>query len=381
MPFSLALLLDGESSVLERIRDLLAQAGTDVVAVATPDEALALLGERPAAVVLAILEGDRAPEKRRFLDALVGARLSGRGGSGAETILGRSEESERLRDRLQELAASQLPVLFTGEPGSGRAHAARCLNALASPAEPFVVVDAAERAETLANRLRNSPGTVFVASIEGVAWPAQQAFATTVASGRSRARLMASTSVDPGVAAEEGRLVPELLAVFGDAIVRVAPLRERPSDIAVLVRRFVEELRRLNGLPPITLAPEALAALESHGWPDNVRQLRNAVETAVILAGDGTVRLKDLPEYLHGGVGPADPGIRGDRRFREAKRSIVEAFERSYLKDLLNRHGGNVTGAAEHAGMLRSALQRLLRKHDLRSADFRGTESPRFFAS
>jgi DNA-binding NtrC family response regulator len=64
--------------------------------------------------------------------------------------------------------------------------------------------------------------------------------------------------------------------------------------------------------------------------------------------------------------------VAADRQFRAAKRSVVDAFERSYLSDLLKRHGGNVTAAAETAGMLRSALQRLLRKHDLRSSSFRG---------
>lgn len=378
MRLSLALVLDEVSSVRDRIRDLLRQAGTDVVAEATPEEALALVDSRQVAAVVAILDGEKAPEQRRFLERLIIAQPPDLAESGAELILGRSKESARLRYRLQELAASQIPVLFTGEAGSGRAHAARRLNALSGPAEPFLVV---EQAETVGERLRASRGTVFVSSLENVPWPAQQALATALASGPGLARFMASTSVDPRVAAEEGRLLPELVSAFGDAIVRVPPLRERPSDIAVLVRSFIEELRRLNGLPPITLAPEALASLEAHGWPGNIRQLRNAVETAVILAPDGTVRVKDLPDYLHGGVGPTDPGIRGDRRFREAKRSIVEAFERAYLKDLLNRHGGNVTGAAEHAGMLRSALQRLLRKHDLRSADFRGTESPRTYAS
>ncbi len=57
--------------------------------------------------------------------------------------------------------------------------------------------------------------------------------------------------------------------------------------------------------------------------------------------------------------------------FREAKREVVERFERSYLGDLMQRHGGNVTAASQQAGMLRSALQRLLRKHGLRSAEFR----------
>ena len=140
--------------------------------------------------------------------------------------------------------------------------------------------------------------------------------------------------------------------------------------VAVLARRFVEGLCRINNLPPIEISAEALDALGEFDWTGKPEQLRNAVETAVILASDGTIRVKDLPAAVRG---RAASGVRADRRFREAKRSVVDAFEQSYLSDLLRRHGGNVTAAAESSGMLRSALQRLLRKHEIRSSTFRGS--------
>ena len=143
------------------------------------------------------------------------------------------------------------------------------------------------------------------------------------------------------------------------------------GDVAQRVRDYVEGVRELNGLPPITVAPEALAALARHDWTGREGELRNAVETAVILAGDGALRLRDLPASVQDGTMTGSGEVRADRRFRDAKRSVVDAFERAYLSDLLRRHGGNVTAAAEHSGMLRSALQRLLRKHDIRSSSFR----------
>ena len=88
------------------------------------------------------------------------------------------------------------------------------------------------------------------------------------------------------------------------------------------------------------------------------------------------IRLQDLPEGLREAVSapsaaPRPVAMSVRRRFREAKREIVEAFERSYLSDLMEHHGGNVTAASQEAGMLRSALQRLLRKYDFKSAAFR----------
>ena len=100
----------------------------------------------------------------------------------------------------------------------------------------------------------------------------------------------------------------------------------------------------------------------------------------MIVATEGTIRVKDLPEYVQRAAGLTEADVRAGGRFRDAKRSVVDAFEHAYLEDLLKRHGGNVTGAAEQSGMLRSALQRLLRKHELHSADFR-QRAPRSYAS
>ena len=93
----------------------------------------------------------------------------------------------------------------------------------------------------------------------------------------------------------------------------------------------------------------------------------------MILATDGKIRPSDMPDRVRE-VEPAPATAGGSwapRRFRDAKREVIEAFEGRYLSALLERHGGNVTSASQEAGMLRSALQRLLRKYRLRSADFR----------
>jgi DNA-binding NtrC family response regulator len=351
MESPLALVVDDDPSVRERARDALRSAGIEAAAVATAHEAFDVL--------------------RAHL------RAEERGVPGR--IAGRSRASEELRRRLHELAASVSPVLLTGESGSGRRYLAEYLHALSHEKGEFVVVPIADP-EALDAALARDGGTIFVAPLEKLTWAAQDALAAALSAGRVRPRVVASTDVDPQRAAEDSRLSPALVAAFGAATVNVPPLRERRADIAVLVRTFIEELRRLNRLPPLTVAPEALTALERYAWPGNVSQLRSAVESAVILAADGSIRVKDLPEYVLKPEGPGSADMDSSARFRDAKRLVVDAFERSYLEDLLKRHGGNVTGAAEQSGMLRSALQRLLRKHELHSADFR-LKTPRTYAS
>jgi len=369
----LALVLDDDPSVRDRARDALARAGIDAVTVATPREALDLLRAHPLAVVVAIVGDTPSPVPRTVLLEL--CRLRADDGRGVEQphIQGRSQAAETLRRRVSDLAASRAPVLFAGEAGSGRRHAALSLHALSDEADSFVVVPSGDRL-ALEAALSGGQGTVFLPSLEQLAWSAQEALAAALTSRATGPRVAASIGVDPHRAADEGRLSRGLVAAFSGSIVRVPPLRERRADISVFVRAFIEELRGLNRLPPLVVAPQAMTALERSEWPGNLRQLRSAVESAVMLASDGTVRLRDLPELVQGDAESAVSAVRADRRFREAKRLVVDAFERSYLEDLLKRHGGNVTGAAEQSGMLRSALQRLLRKHEIHSADFRGSD-------
>ena len=409
MQLPIALVWDSDASVRESIGGTLKQAGfATILHAASPRDlepargapvALLLAGAETAAAIpyeaieaarrawpgaaWAVFAGDggegaeraaregaidllaRPPHPERLRAVAVRALESGRGLSGDAALVGRSRTVERLRQEVARIAEQMTPVLIVGEPGSGRTHVARALHAAWGSPGAFEV------AESVRPGRRAEGGLVFVRDVERLPWDDQAALAT--------GRFVASTSLDPARASEEGRLHPTLVAAVGDAVLRVPALREHPEDIPLLARSFVEGLSRLNGLPPIAFEPATVEALERHPWPGNVKELRDAVETAVILAADGVVRVRDLPEPLRGVTDGPAPGVRADRRFRAAKRAVVDAFERAYLTDLLGRHRGNVTGAAENSGMLRSALQRLLRKHDLRSVDFRrpgGTKQP-----
>ena len=431
----LALVFDTDPSIREAVSGLLRESGFEPFEAASPQQALELLRARSVAVavlgvassrdasydlvgrslrlrptaVVAVMDAEapvrwteaawagafdvlerppegprlaafarRATAQHRLLEELRRLRALSES-DGPIAIVGRSEGIEALRRRVGRLAETSSPVLFVGEPGTGRAHAARALAARGG-SDVEVVVAGAPGAE---RRLLGDPGAapsagvlgrdlpVHVVAIEALPFPAQERLAVVLASERGGARVTASTTLDPEVAAADGRLHPELVAAFRSGIVPIPPLRDRREDVAVLTRAFLEGLRRLNSLPPIGVEPEALERLEAFSWPGNVRELRDAVETAVILVADGTLRARDLPGVLAGSPHKPQPGVRSDRRFREAKRRVVDAFERAYLVDLLEQKRGNVTGAAGRAGMLRSALQRLLRKHDLHSASFR----------
>jgi DNA-binding NtrC family response regulator len=149
------------------------------------------------------------------------------------------------------------------------------------------------------------------------------------------------------------------LAVFR---ISVPPLRERPSDVPLLIDHFVKQFARG---PNTRLAPEDVERLSRHGWPGNVRELRNMIERACALSRTDTL---DLGDAL-GGKGTPSPlgaAIPLDLPFKMAKAQVVDQFEKEYLRALLEKHGGNLSAASRNAEVDRKHLRELLRKHGLR---------------
>ena len=134
------------------------------------------------------------------------------------------------------------------------------------------------------------------------------------------------------------------------------PLRERGTDIPLLIQHFVN-----NFGPGLTVTPEDMARLVRHSWPGNVRELRNVIERACLLARGSTINLEDAL------VSEAAPslGIRTDLPFKEAKGQLVERFEHEYIEDLMRRHKMNLSAAAREAQIDRKHLRELIRKYGL----------------
>jgi DNA-binding NtrC family response regulator len=335
---------------------------------------------------------ERARRQIELIDRCVARR--GAEGTDDAVLVGRSGATVRLSDELATLAEDDGPVWLRGEPGSGRQAAARRLHARSARREgPFVVVACGAltrgpRDSVWSAVQRSTPGgrgpleqarggTLFLDGVTRLSLESQEALARALdETPRADVRIVVSSEHSPDRAVERGILLEDLAGRLGRSVVSVAPLRDRTEDVAPLAREFAARIAEVNRIADLQFSPEAIAALEGHHWPGNVRELREAVEHAAILAIDGLIRPGDLPDTIRGERAPR-PAADGPaaslskRAFRDAKREVVDAFEEAYLRDLLERHTGNVTAASQQAGMLRSALQRLLRKHGLRSAEFR----------
>jgi len=177
-------------------------------------------------------------------------------------------------------------------------------------------------------------------------------------------RIISSTGRNLEAEVAAGRFREDLYHRLSVVPIRVPPLTERREDIPDLVFYFVEQISQQTGLPKRKIGEDAIAVLQSHDWPGNVRQLRNNVERLMILAGgdpEAVISASMLPQDV-GSMVPSMPnGNGGEHLMGLPLRDAREVFEREYLVAQINRFGGNISRTAEFVGMERSALHRKLK--------------------
>jgi two-component system nitrogen regulation response regulator NtrX len=177
-------------------------------------------------------------------------------------------------------------------------------------------------------------------------------------------RVLSATSRNLADEISAGRFREDLYYRLNVVPVRIPPLRERREDIPELVGHFLARFAAEKRIQTPELSKEAMAALQAHDWPGNVRQLRNIIERTLILTpGDrvGCIEVDLLPSEIidsqnSAGLGGASMAIMGSP-LREAR----ESFEREYLKIQIRRFSGNISRTASFIGMERSALHRKLK--------------------
>ncbi|MFM8700170.1 MAG: sigma-54-dependent transcriptional regulator [Hyphomicrobiales bacterium] len=312
----------------------------------------------------------------------------------ASEIIGQSVVINHLRQAIEKVAITNARALIVGPPGSGKELAARTLHQASARANgPFIVLNASTilpeyiEAEMFGTEeLSGSPrrigafeeahgGTLYLDEIADMPEDTQgkilrvlidQSFQRVGGSSKVTVdiRVISSTSRDLAREIERGRIREDLLHRLSVVPLRVPGLAERRDDIPLLVDYFLDQISQASGLPRRLIADDALAILQSHDWPGNVRQLRNNIERLMILA-EGDVSVPVTAEFLPQDIGslvPATPqGQGGEKLMSMTLRDAREEFEREYLIAQINRFGGNISRTAEFIEMERSALHRKLK--------------------
>jgi two-component system nitrogen regulation response regulator NtrX len=177
-------------------------------------------------------------------------------------------------------------------------------------------------------------------------------------------RVLSATSRDLQQEIAQGRFREDLFYRLNVVPVRLPPLRERREDIPELANHFVARFAAERRVPPPILSDEAIAALQAHDWPGNVRQLRNIIERTIILAPCERVERIEvdmLPAEILESQGTPTLSSQAMTIMGSPLREARESFEREYLRIQIRRFSGNISRTASFIGMERSALHRKLK--------------------
>jgi len=324
--------------------------------------------------------------------------------SGA-TILGSSAAIAGLLSEIAVVAASDLPVLVTGETGVGKELVARHVHAGSRRRdEALIHVNCAALPESIAESelfghvqgaftgaVRDRAGkfevadggSLFLDEVGELPLSLQPKLLRALQEGeiqrigsdrhhRVDVRVVAATNRDLAAEVDRGRFRADLYHRLAVYPIRVPPLRERREDIPLLATHFADAARRRLGLGPLRLGEEVRARLAAADWPGNVRELENVVSRAVLRAAAGKPpgaaiavgldHVDVLDAARRAGGAPANPASGAAGPLRER----VEEFQRRLVREAVERNGGNHAAAARELGMHRANLHHLVRRLGIR---------------
>ncbi len=346
--------------------------------------------EKPFKADRLVLVAERALETSRLRKEVTELRKKS---SDSLELIGTSQAMNQLKQTIERIAPTNSRVMIFGASGSGKEMAARAIHQLSPRANgPFVTVNAAmitpERMEIELFGTEMTGGERKIGALEeahgGVLYidevadmPREtqnkilrvlvdQSFERVGGNKRVKVdiRIISSTAQNLEAMIAEGRFREDLFHRLAVVPLSIPPLADRREDIPQLVNFFVRQLTEQAGIKPRKIGDDAMAVLQSHGWPGNVRQLRNNVERLLILArgddNDSEITASLLPSEV-GDMLPRVPTQSDQHIMSLPLREAREVFEKEYLIAQINRFGGNISKTSEFVGMERSALHRKLK--------------------
>jgi DNA-binding NtrC family response regulator len=310
---------------------------------------------------------------------------------GLKQIIGESQQFLEKVRCVPRFARCDATVLISGESGTGKELFARAIHYLSPRADrPFVPVNCGALPENLVESeifghkrgaftgaaddrgglIREAEGgTLFLDEIDCLTPQAQVKLLRFLQDGEYRSvgsgqirhaniRVIAAANADFKQILSLGKFREDLFYRLSVLTLTLPPLRERPGDILLLTRDFLEKQAAIMNIQAKNISLAALNRLVVHPWPGNVRELHNVLMRAIVLSDRHEIELSDLNL-------PEDGHAIEDQSFQTMKSRIVWRFEHDFLKSVLHAHRGNITRAAFAAKKNRRAFWQLLRKHGL----------------
>lgn len=277
-----------------------------------------------------------------------------------QALPGSSRPSQRTRERLHALATLRTPVLFIGEPGSGRSTAARALHNQGNDS-PFIQMDA--KHFSCRRSLPSSESTIYLRDVEHLNHSAQTFWARRLDRRfvEDSPRFIASTSV---LLDQDPNFRPDLARELLRFKIDLFPLRSRQEDIPALSASMISRIGTELGRSALTLTPAAIKLLSEQRWPGNLAELHTVIERAIAFSVGSTIPRNIVSEILSELEESVD----------EIRRTHL-LHERDHLLSAMRATGGNISQTADVLGKSRSAIYRLISKHQIRVSRYRSGRS------
>jgi len=337
----------------------------------------------------ALRQTELVAENRELREELEGKARFG-------SLVGEAPRLLAVLDVAAKVARRDVPVLITGESGTGKELVAQAIHQHSERrGGRFVAINCGALPQTLleselfgfrkgaftgADREHRGllqvadRGTLFLDEVGNLPMDVQKALLRFLQEQefyrvgdtqphKVDVRVVSATNVDLQAAVEQGAFREDLYYRLNVVNLHVPPLRERPSDVPLLVAHFVREQNERFGTHVRGFTPEAMAAASRFEWPGNVRQLRNVVEASLAVSSGDTIGLEVLRQFLPL-AGPCE--VEREEQIAATEYAVALArFETEYLRCLLRRTGGNVEAAAVEAKMDVTTIYRKLKRHGL----------------
>lgn len=373
----------GSEETSSVLRQRLEAEGHVVIDCSSPEAAIEAVRGGASCVVLSQVIGDVVSSTvRRPVSALTDVAL-----------IGETPSMRAIKETIQRLGQSpNTAVVISGESGAGKDAVARAIHAATAPDRPFVYVSPRALSEAMlevelfgsepaqgsgeARRIglveQGSGGTLFIDEIADIAPALQNKLARfledktfrPVGAATDRAcetRVIASTTQELDTLTENGTLRPDFVYRLAVVVVEVPPLRQRRSDIPLLVDHLLRSLSSRLGKAPSSVSTSAMNMLMEHTWPGNVRELSNVLERAVLLGGSDVIDARHLS---------IPPSTTAGVRYRLPPEGIdFRSLEKEVVSQALRIARGNQTRAATLLGMTRDQIRYRMAKFGMSTQD------------
>jgi two-component system response regulator AtoC len=304
---------------------------------------------------------------------------------------------QQIAKNVVKMAKSDANVLIFGESGTGKELIARCVHQYSHrKKEPFIPLDCVAFPPTLleselfgfekgafTGAIQSKPGvfelarkgTLFLDEITEMDYHMQAKLLRVLQERKFRriggkeflkadVRIVSATNRDPEEAVKGKKLREDLYYRLNVVPIYVPPLRERKEDIPLLINHFIQKYNPFSEIEVKGISSGAVQSLTNYDWPGNVRELENVIHRVLSFADHDTIEIDDLPEQLRlSGQSIFDTSL--EMSYKEVKKKWLDNLGKQYFHKLLEKHNGNVSKAAQTAGISRKTLYRLLDEHNI----------------